>query len=84
MSDHHFIHPNPQHQKTTNGQANSDIEKFCDAKAQVIAQFEASYLKQLMSKTSGNISKAAQLAGKDRGDFGKLIKKHGIQRKNYL
>lgn len=85
IADHHFIHPSKQCRKNTNSQSNNHlIEKYSEAKAQVIVQFEISYLKQIMKKTKGNISKAASLAAKDRADFGKLLKKHGIERRNFL
>ena len=50
------------------------------AKARAIAEFEHSYFTSLLSRTSGNLSLAARLAGKDRSDIGKLLRKHGIER----
>jgi two-component system response regulator GlrR len=40
--------------------------------------FERTYLIQVLSATKGNISRAAKLAGKYRGDFYKLLRKHII------
>jgi len=42
------------------------------------AVFERSYIVQLMDMTQGNVSKAAQLAGKYRADFYNLLKKYDI------
>jgi len=56
---------------------------FHDAKALAIAQFERRYLTELLAHTLGNISAAARLAQKERRAFGKLLKKHGIDRANF-
>jgi two-component system response regulator GlrR len=41
-------------------------------------EFEKSYISNILSLTEGNVSKAAELAGKYRGDFYDLLKKHGL------
>jgi two-component system, NtrC family, response regulator GlrR len=40
--------------------------------------FEREYLKDLLRATQGNISRAAQIAGRYRADFYKLLKKYGL------
>jgi two-component system, NtrC family, response regulator GlrR len=56
-----------------------DVERtFKSAKAQAVAEFEKSYLGQLLAKTCGNISLAARISGKDRSALNKLVKKHGL------
>lgn len=52
---------------------------FGEAKARVIAEFEARYLSWLMSESNGNVTLAAKRAGKERRAFGKLLKKHAIK-----
>jgi DNA-binding NtrC family response regulator len=52
---------------------------FNAAKRRVVADFEISYLRQLLAGTGGNISLAARVAGKDRSALNRLLKKHGIQ-----
>jgi two-component system response regulator GlrR len=42
------------------------------------ARFEKKYLQNLLKITSGNVSKAAELAGKYRADFYNLMKKYDI------
>jgi len=42
------------------------------------AGFEKKYLQNLLKITSGNVSKAAELAGKYRADLYNLMKKHDI------
>jgi two-component system response regulator GlrR len=45
--------------------------------------FEKEYIINLLKLTQGNISKAAQLAGKYRADFYNLFKKHKIKPEDY-
>jgi len=40
--------------------------------------FERGYLKEVLQATDGNISRAAQFAGRYRADFYKLLKKYGL------
>lgn len=62
-------------EKHTTGLCN---KTYASAKSAVLEQFERQYLSQLMAQTSGNVSQAARLAGKERRALGKLLKKHGI------
>jgi DNA-binding NtrC family response regulator len=57
---------------------------FREAKALAIAQFEKRYLAVLLARTNGNISLAARLAGKERSRLGKMVKKHGLDRTDFL
>jgi transcriptional regulator with GAF, ATPase, and Fis domain len=43
-----------------------------------VAEFERSYLSEMLARTSGNVSLAARLAKKDRCAINKLVKKHGL------
>src|SRR5262245_50039114 len=56
---------------------------FAEAKARAIAEFESRYVRELLLRTKGNLSLAARLAGKDRSRFGRLVKKHGVQRADF-
>jgi len=51
---------------------------FQSLKTDTINRFERAYLQQLMRDARGNVTRAAQIAGKDRRDLGKLLKKHGL------
>jgi len=51
-----------------------DLLNFNEAKA----DFERQYLVNLLKITEGNVSKAAELAGKYRADLYNLLKKHSI------
>ena len=41
-------------------------------------EFERSYLTNVLQMTGGNISRAAQFAGRYRADFYKMLKKYGL------
>lgn len=56
---------------------------FKQAKEQAINQFERQYIHAMLGKTAGNVTRAAELAGKERRAFGKLVKKHGIDPKGF-
>jgi DNA-binding NtrC family response regulator len=53
---------------------------FSRAKAMTLEDFEKRYLASVLARAKGNVTLAAQLAGKERRAFGKLIKKHAIDR----
>jgi len=53
------------------------------AKRKVVEQFERDYVINLLIQHQGNLSHAAKEAQKDRSDFGKLIKKHEIDARDY-
>lgn len=53
-------------------------ETFHQAKTRAVAQFEQAYLTDILLAHAGNITKAAQAAGKNRRAFWQLLRKHGI------
>ena len=53
-------------------------QSFQQLKAKAIDQFEQSYVRRLLLIYDGNITKAAQAAGKDRRAFWELMRKHNI------
>ena len=61
----------------------SDLN-FREAKQRTIEHFERVYLKNLMHETRGNVTQAAAIAGKERRALGKLMKKHAIDRSQFL
>ena len=52
-------------------------------KRRVLEAFERQYLVQLMSDWGGNVSRAARAAGKERRDLGKLLKRHGLDPRQF-
>lgn len=61
-------------------QADFVTSSFAEAKAQVIAEFERRYVRDMLRYTQGNVSEAARLAGKERSRFGRLVRKYELQR----
>lgn len=59
------------------------LERFVDAKAKALEAFERHYLSKLMTHAGGNVSAAAHFAGKERRALGKLLKKHGLDRRKF-
>ncbi len=55
-------------------------ESYHTARDRVIGQFERQYLTWLVSRASGNMSKAARIAGVDRTTLYRLMERHGLQR----
>jgi DNA-binding NtrC family response regulator len=66
------------------GKSEGDAEEpqhFRGARAAVLAAFERRYVENLLRKHKGNVTHAAREANKERRAFGRLIKKHGIDRR---
>lgn len=55
-------------------------QSYHAARERVIASFERRYLTWLVNRASGNMSKAARLAGVDRTTLYRLMERHGLQR----
>jgi two-component system, NtrC family, response regulator GlrR len=81
MTDSLSIHASPDE---TCGepvvQKNLVLANFQQAKADAVSQFERAYMVAALRQARGNVTHAAQIAGKERRAFGKLLKKHGIDR----
>lgn len=63
---------------STQAARNSGQESLQEAKAKEIARFERDYIQGLLSACKGNITRAAQVAKKNRRAFWQLIQKHQI------
>jgi two-component system response regulator GlrR len=57
--------------------------RFEIAKQKAIHGFEHAYLVELLSQAEGNVSRAAQLAGKDRRSFLRLLRKCNLNAADY-
>ena len=57
----------------------SEAESFNAAKSRVVRTFERSFIEGLLSTCNGNVSRAAQVAKKDRRAFFELMRKHQIR-----
>ncbi|VAW77512.1 Transcriptional response regulatory protein GlrR [hydrothermal vent metagenome] len=61
-------------QRALRDEANEEMPAFADARS----RFEREYLTQLLQITSGNVSKAARIAKRNRTEFYKLLHKHHL------
>ncbi len=59
------------------------LEDFHTAKARALAEFESVYVARVLAEAGGNVTLAARIAGTERRSFGKLLKKHGIDKIRY-
>ncbi len=57
---------------------------FRAAKATAIQAFERSFIVRVLHKSRGNVSAAARLSDKERRAFGKLMKKHGLTKSQFV
>ena len=57
-------------------------EPYHVAKDRIVAQFEKEYLTALVARATGNMSKAARMAGVDRTTLYRLMEKHQLVRTN--
>jgi DNA-binding NtrC family response regulator len=52
---------------------------YIEAKQRIVTDFEQRYLVAILERSSGNISQAAKVAGMDRSNFRRLLKRHHFQ-----
>ena len=57
----------------------AEPERFHEAKQSLVAAWEADYLKQLLARSGGNMSRAARIAGLERAYLYRLVRKHGLR-----
>jgi two-component system response regulator GlrR len=57
---------------------------FKTQKRRILEVFERQYLIRLMTEHRGNVSRAARTAGKERRDLGKLLKRHGLDPRQFV
>lgn len=62
----------------SNSKVSTQTESMREAKAKEIARFEKNYIQGLLAVCRGNITRAAQVARKNRRAFWQLIQKHQI------
>ncbi len=55
-------------------------EKYYPSRERMLAEFDRHYLTRLVQRASGNMSKAARLAGIDRTTLYRLMERQGMQR----
>jgi DNA-binding NtrC family response regulator len=70
----------PSSEVPLDGRADDAPGNFRSAKARAVAEFESAYLKRVLAAAHGNVTAAARIAGKERRSFGRLLRKHRIER----
>lgn len=50
---------------------------YAEAKRRVVRDFDRAYAQHLLERSKGNVSEAARLAGLDRSNFRRVLRKHG-------
>jgi DNA-binding NtrC family response regulator len=83
LSDGPVIRLSDEHPGETEASGESRPAAFQKAKEAAINAFEVEYLNRILAITEGNVTAAAQLAGKERRAFGKLLKKYNVHRADY-
>jgi DNA-binding NtrC family response regulator len=61
------------------GAAASPEEGFHDLKERLISTWEREYLRRIVERAGGSMTKAARSAGVDRPYLYRLLKKHGLE-----
>jgi DNA-binding NtrC family response regulator len=56
------------------------LPRYKDARATVVQRFERAYVAALIRRAEGNVSRAARLAGLDRGYVSDLLARNGVER----
>lgn len=56
---------------------------FRNARAEAIESFEREYLRELLQRHNGNVTRAARDAGKERRALGRLLKKYGLSSQSH-
>jgi DNA-binding NtrC family response regulator len=56
---------------------------FKESKRRLVDAFEREYLARVIAESGGNVTKAALAARKERRELGKLLKKHGLNAKDF-
>jgi two-component system response regulator GlrR len=69
-----LVYPRPESRPSAPLQCGS----YTAAKRAALAEFDRRFLRELLIRASGNVTRAAAEAGKDRRAFGRLVKKCGL------
>ena len=86
IEPHHLglTHQRGVHASQVARRATDDLSlSLKESKRRVVDAFERHYLTGLMRQSQGNVTHAALSAQKERREFGKLLKKHGINPKDF-
>lgn len=80
LSDGETIAISPPPSLSLLSEVSDTARNYRMAKIHAIAEFEHAYLARLIDQARGNVSAAARLAGTERRHFGRLLKKHHLDK----
>jgi len=60
-----------------------EIEPYRQAKERIVNRFTSAYVSDLLKKTRGNVTRAAELSGLGRASLQKIMRRLGIKRGSY-
>ena len=83
VEPHHLGLPAASLASASDARLSEDRPSLRESKRLLVDAFEREYLARLMVESGGNVTKAARVAKKDRREFGKLLKKHGLSAKDF-
>jgi DNA-binding NtrC family response regulator len=86
LSDDAVIHVDPRLAGMLDeplARGSPSASSYKEARAQVLSDFETRYLRTMLALTHGNVTEAARKAGKERRVFGRMMRKHGIDRQEF-
>jgi DNA-binding NtrC family response regulator len=63
--------------------AATSVPSFREAKRQVVEAFERQFVLNALRNYAGNVTKAAAAAGKERRDFGRLLRKYAFDPRDF-
>ncbi len=63
--------------------ADGPIGTFADEKRKMVERFEKEYLIRVLAAAEGNVTRASDLAGKNRSEFHSLLKKYELKSKDF-
>jgi transcriptional regulator with PAS, ATPase and Fis domain len=73
-----LVYPHAPHVAPACRSPASFSSSYARAKAAAVAEFDRRFLRELLIRASGNVTRAAADAGKDRRALGRLVKKYGL------
>lgn len=56
---------------------------YTDARRKILDEFTKSFISRLLKETGGNVTRAAELAGIDRANFQRLMRRHSVDTSKY-
>ncbi len=73
----------PEREERDGGESVSMMEQYKEAKDKTISSFTVKYVSGLLQKTSGNVSRAAEMSGLTRAALQKIMRRHKIIAEEY-